>query len=747
MSSIEKNVSTFIPQQFPQFYRESGPNFIAFVKAYYEWLESDGGALLRSRSLLDYMDIDGTEQEFIEYFKKTYIDSIPRSVAADSRLLVKHILDLYRSKGSKRSYELLFRLLFDESIDLYIPGDFLLRPSDGNWYKQRYIETTSNPRLGEIIGKTIRTVGSTAIAVVETVSRKVIADRTVNVIYISSVRGNFRYGDRITCEDIITEETAPVVLGSLTAIPIENGGAGFRVGDLLDVGGDLGAEGRARVAAVRDENGRVNFTLISGGTGFSVNATITVATTINLVIESPTGTFSVNTSVVDASTNANGTVVFANSSLLTLINFSSNLTFTEGSVITDGSSNAVMTRVFGGGGAGASFQIGGLVDKEIYRLNSDLIVDYVSTILDTQIRIQTGVQGGPFSSGEVVSSSGNASLLEVTYLTTNAVSVGEALSNATLGIANLVAYSSDGPLIRVIGTEAELNSANLITNATLVSNITSSVVSLFKPATKETVTGNGVVFTSDSTTVTANVTLGSSYFLPGASLNNANTPTSNATIVSQSRLTDWAFPELSGIAVTNLDTVIDSALTVYDLEVGTIAFLSNINPGSGYSSNPYVTIIQPDVAKLGEVDGNGRLKGNDAVVETNVSSAQGVATAVEVYNSGFGYVPNETLFLTKSGNSFAIRGVAVVERDGEGEGTWLGRTGFISDIMKIQDSEYYQVYSYEIVAQRMMDTYETLVNDLVHPAGYKMFGRYRSTVNLVNDPSLLSNSSITQTFV
>jgi hypothetical protein len=746
MSAIEKKVSPFIAQQFPQFYRESGPNFIAFVKAYYEWLESDGGTVLRSRSLLDYMDIDSTEQEFIEHFKRTYIDSIPRDIAADNRLLVKHILDLYRSKGSKRSYELLFRLLFNEGIELYIPGDYLLRPSDGNWIRQRYIEITSNPRLSETIGKTITTVGSTATAVVETVSRKIVGNRAVNIVYISSVRGTFKYGDRIVCNGVIDEASAPVVIGSLTAIPIENGGAGFRVGDLLDVNG-LGAEGRARVAAARDENGRVQFTLIDGGSGFSLNATVTVATTINLEIENPTGTFTVNTSVSDTTTSANGTVVFANSSLLTLINFSSNLTFTEGNMVSDGSSNAVITSVFGGGGSGASFQVGGLVDKEIYKLNSDLIIDYTSTTLETQILIETGVQGGPFTAGEVVSSSGNTALLEATYLTANNIQVGESLSNATLGVANLLVYTSDGPLIRVTGSESELDNANLVTGAILVSDTTSSAVTLFKPATKETITGNGVVFASNSTTVTANVSFGSAYFLPGATLNNANTPTSNATIVSQTRLTDWAFPELTPIALTNLDTTIDDALTIYDLEVGTIAFLSNINPGSGYSSDPYVTVIQPDIAKLGELDPNGRLKGNNADVDTNVSIALGVATAVEVYNSGFGYVPNETLFLTKPGNSIAIRGVSVVESDGSGEGFWLGRNGFISDIMRIQDSDYYQVYSYEIVAQRMMSTYESLVNSLIHPSGYKMFGRYRSSVDLVNEPSLLSNSSITQTFV
>lgn len=746
MSLIEKKVSPFISQQFPQFYRESGPNFVAFIKAYYEWLESDGGALLRARSLLDYADIDQTEAEFIKYFKSTYISSIPAEIAADERLLVKHVLDLYRSKGSKRAYELLFRLLFNEDIELYIPGDYLLRPSDGRWIKPRYIETTSHPKLADIIGRTISTIGETAIAVVETVVRKVVDNRTVNIVYISSVRGSFKFGDKLICPGIIDADSAPTVTGSLTAIPIENGGSGFAVGDIISVQG-IGSEGKARVAATRDENGRVQFNLIDGGSGFSVDASVIVLPTLNIEITDPTGTFLANTTVLDTTTNANGTVVFANSTLLTLINFSTSLFFTEGNIITDGTSNATMLRVFGGGGAGASFQIGGLVNKEILQLNSDLISDYLSTKIETQIRINISAPTGAFTAGEVVSSTGNSSMLEVTYLTTNTVAVGEKLSNATIGVTDLFVYSSDGStFINVTGTETELNNSNLVAGAILSSNISSSVVTLIKPATKETVSGNGVVFTANNTAIVANVDYGTAYFLPGATLNNANTPSSTATIVSQTRLTDWFFPARAPTFLTNLDTILGDGLTIYNREVGTIAFLSNINPGSGYSSNPYVNVVQQDVARLREFDSNGLLKGNNARVTTQVSTAQGVATAVEVYNSGFGYVPNETLFLSKDGGDASIRGVAVVDRDGFGEGYWTGRNGFLSDIIKVQDSEYYQVYSYEIVAQRMMNTYEKLVNELVHPTGYKMFGRFRATVEITTSTSGVVNSSVSQTF-
>ncbi len=39
MKNIETTISQLVENQFPAFYKDEGPNFVAFVKAYYEWLE------------------------------------------------------------------------------------------------------------------------------------------------------------------------------------------------------------------------------------------------------------------------------------------------------------------------------------------------------------------------------------------------------------------------------------------------------------------------------------------------------------------------------------------------------------------------------------------------------------------------------------------------------------------------------------------------------------------------------------
>jgi len=167
-------------------------------------------------------------------------------------------------------------------------------------------------------------------------------------------------------------------------------------------------------------------------------------------------------------------------------------------------------------------------------------------------------------------------------------------------------------------------------------------------------------------------------------------------------------------------------LTIIEKEVGTIAFLSKINPGVGYSGSPFVSVVEPVVASQAIEDGLGGIKGLNAQVSTTVANSQGIVTAVEVVNSGFGFNPGEKVFLSTPNNAgVVLTGISIVDTDGVGDGFWKNNKGFVSDIMNIQDSYYYQDFSYEILVNRMLSVYEKIVKDLIHPSGVALFGRFR----------------------
>ena len=135
---VDQKTSLLINRQVPEFVREEHPNFIAFLEAYYEFLENKQGTkkndlITKSKDLRFISDVDFSIASFEENFFNTYANLIPRNVEVDKAFLIKHLLPLYLSKGSEASFKLLFRLLFNEEVEVVKPSNSILRASDGKW--------------------------------------------------------------------------------------------------------------------------------------------------------------------------------------------------------------------------------------------------------------------------------------------------------------------------------------------------------------------------------------------------------------------------------------------------------------------------------------------------------------------------------------------------------------------------------------------------------------------------------------
>ena len=141
----KRQISDLIQSQFPEFIRVDHPTLVAFIEAYYEWLQlSDrGGKLLSPMGLGDVLDVDSTLDDFLANFKQEYLFNFPEQLAVsrltgrpvDPRKLIKNIKAFYQSKGTEKSYEFLFRVLYDSGLEFYYPNRDVLRLSDGKWYE------------------------------------------------------------------------------------------------------------------------------------------------------------------------------------------------------------------------------------------------------------------------------------------------------------------------------------------------------------------------------------------------------------------------------------------------------------------------------------------------------------------------------------------------------------------------------------------------------------------------------------
>lgn len=799
--NIEKFISPFIESQFPTFYQEEGPVFIDFVKAYYEWLESQktinsDNVIRESRSLLEYRDIDTTLESYVKYFKNKYIATLPENILADKKLLLKHILDLYRSKGTDKSYKLLFRLLFNEDIDIYVPSEYLFKLSDNEWTVNKYIEISDSPYLFDLIGKEIYSSSNRSTAIIENYTSTNVNNKQVNVLFLSNIKGNFKYGERILCDDLyinssgnlidyraysllsdaeksnynlaLTTDNAPIIFGSLSSISITNGGINYEVGDLLTVR-NSGFGGVARVAATRSRNGEVTFELISGGTGFSLDAVVSVdGKAINIVNATQTDPVVVTTAsehglnsgdsiridFVEGMDEINTSNYQYFVDVINSTSFSLYLDITLTTSVDGTGYGAYFANTgyiyINTGGEGATFDIGSIVNKQIYKINTDHIIDYYNTVLESTVSgftIEVANVNGTFTSGDqVVMNNVNTIMLDCQILTQTLLANGENLSNSSLGIANLTVVNSDDSLLQLKGSD--ITNANLTSNVILVSNTSATELVIntkYNGIDIINATAN-VVFVNSSVVSVNNCP--NSYFVVGEKIYDT-TSGANAVIVSVKRETDWGgFDVLPPpFDLKNLDSQL-SVLVYVDKEVGTIASLTNINPGSGYSLDPVVSIVEPLIYQLDIYEPfgpyAGTRKGFNAVVNANAGTASGIVTAIKVVDSGFGYDRNQVVQLISNTNPYAVTGTTVVDLAGVSMGYWKDNKSFASDNIYLQDSYYYQNYSYEIIASRMLNTYENYVKNLVHPTGTLLFGRYAIKNEFYISSSILQESSFLQ---
>lgn len=148
--------SLLVKGQVPEFVREEHPLFVSFLEAYYEFLENKQGTqnndlLTKSKSLRNVSDIDISINDFENQFFNTFASFLPRDGVLDKELMIKNLLPLYLSKGSEKSFKLLFRMLFGQELQVIYPRNSVLRASDGKWLVEntiRVITDVYSPYIG-----------------------------------------------------------------------------------------------------------------------------------------------------------------------------------------------------------------------------------------------------------------------------------------------------------------------------------------------------------------------------------------------------------------------------------------------------------------------------------------------------------------------------------------------------------------------------------------------------------------------
>ena len=280
---FHERISVKVEGQLPQFVKEDHSTFVAFMEAYYEYMEQQGKPYEIIGSLDNYANVDKTVDDFLQYFKKQFGEDIPEAVFANANkpFVLKHLRDFYRTKGSVKSFEFLFRLLYKEEITIEFPGKNILRTSDGKYDENKFIRVIdSSGDISNIIGKQITGQTSGSVAVVERIITELIGRYCVSTIFLSGVEGTFLAEENIT-DGVYSFEVGSMIVDTT----ITNPGCSYSIGDIVSiVGGGIGSGGFIRVKEIHTGSFK-EFTISNGGTGYKNDERLNIDNTNKLVID------------------------------------------------------------------------------------------------------------------------------------------------------------------------------------------------------------------------------------------------------------------------------------------------------------------------------------------------------------------------------------------------------------------------------------------------------------------------------
>lgn len=276
MALVKTKVSTVVSKQTPQFVREDHEKFIAFLEAYYEWLETE----YKTRELENIRDIDNTLDSFISNFRSEILNQIPEYVLNDKRYLAKVIQDVYRSKGTAKSYEFLFRALFDETPQLYFPKVDMLRVSDGK-YSQRSIlrvSAVSGDPL-DLLAQTIVQYNEDGEIISEARVENVIASLLgAETIYTLTLNESSIIGSIVVGVNLESKSTPKIICSPRSGVigftPVY-GGSYYQIGDLVSVVSGSGIGATCEVSDININGYITGIVIDKPGTGYSVGQELT----------------------------------------------------------------------------------------------------------------------------------------------------------------------------------------------------------------------------------------------------------------------------------------------------------------------------------------------------------------------------------------------------------------------------------------------------------------------------------------
>ena len=263
LSTLETtNQSYLLKEQVPEFIKTEHPMFVTFLEKYYKFMDEQYGNVNNYSS-----DIDQSSDAFLDKWRGALVSDFPKSTSLNRQFFYKHAKDFYESKGSRRSIEAWFRILYDENVDISYPYQYVLKPSDGIYSVERAVKIQEAEHGGgsleplSLEGKKVdirykETTGTVTITKTTNASVKRVEKNTyqTNGLTLQRYELILAFDDAgvttINGPGAGLVATATISSGAVTAITVSNGGTGYNAAPPITIksGGGTGATAHALVS-------------------------------------------------------------------------------------------------------------------------------------------------------------------------------------------------------------------------------------------------------------------------------------------------------------------------------------------------------------------------------------------------------------------------------------------------------------------------------------------------------------------
>lgn len=753
---VTKYISHQIQSQFPAIYQQDGPELVEFVRTYYDFLEKDvtgyyltgytfnsqseksyfstrydtynqaAQALeslqsntdykelkitnvvpqttFHNRRMFDYGDIDSTLENMLLFYKNKYLNDLPL-INTDTRFIVKHILDFYRRKGSREGLELFFRLFYSENSTVYYPSQDILKPSASRWKSSIYVELF--PQDVDILkdAQRLPVTGSVsgATAVIDRTNYIIVGNTFVPVVYLSNTKGKFVAYDSL----INNGQSYGLVRGSLDTVTFSESdvrlnSSNNNVGDIVSIFSDTGYAAKGRVSRVSsDLSGIITFVIEDGGFGYTTTNTDIIVSDQTLFINDTVNRYIPLETVHQPSNGATGVIIGQRdlSSETTSIGvlLSSSNTFTVGAEITTVNRDINIT---------GEIQFASLRNDSAYaEIGDDLtnvqtisiIVDIIGDFLNVPLN-STNYSDMPPALNRMT---GNAPF--GTPAITITTPINEAFIPQTLQIGTINSLKNVDPGSDYVNDTFVLARDNVISRFNLANQVIN-----FNPLTGGGVEIGDIVVQNDPTIDNTNLGIRG---------------------VVKSRVGDYIeVMQLTFKGFTSANSIFIEG-TTDPIEVYSVERNYNTLPlGFNADIDGFVTTAIGKIEAVEVIDSGFGFVDQTRVSMTNDTKAQTARMSLEAALRN----PNATQQiiqqledeLTFHENAVVARGTGGALSQGRSAGVWESKTSHLNSKQVLQDSFFYQDFSYQVTTRLNPSTYANTLKNLAHVAGTKAFYKF-----------------------